>query len=52
MKIALIDDKNFGPASLDDFSRYQSVKNVYRIADGKPHLVHHLFTEDWSPERK
>ena len=52
MEIALIDRNNFGTESLDDFSRYQSVKNVYRISDGKLHLVYHPFTEDWTPERK
>lgn len=52
MDIAIIDSHNFNRHSLDSFSRYQTVKNVYRLTDGKLSLVYHPFTEDWSPERK
>ena len=52
MDIAIIDSHNFNRHSLDNFSRYQTVKNVYRLTDGKLSLVYHPFTEDWSPERK
>lgn len=46
------DNSNFYPNSLDDFSRAQSVTNVYRLQDGQLVLAHQPFTEDWSPERK
>lgn len=43
---------NFHPDSLDDFSRAQTVTNVYRLREGCLYLVHQPFTEDWSPARK
>lgn len=52
MNIELIDRHNFGHGSLDSFSRFQTVKNVYRIIDGELRLVYHPFTETWTPERK
>lgn len=52
MNIALVDSGNFSRSSLDDFSRYQAVKNVYRLKDGELCLVYHPFTETWTPERK
>lgn len=50
--IQKVDKTNFHPDSLDDFSRAQTVTNVYRLRNGQLCLVHHPFTEDWSPERK
>ena len=35
MEIKLIDNNNFTRDSLKDFQRYQEVKNVYRLNDGK-----------------
>ena len=52
MDIVLIDKSNFGYGSMDSFSRYQVVENVYRLIDGTLQLVHHPFTENWSLERK
>lgn len=52
MNITLVDSGNFSRSSLDDFSRYQTVKNVYRLKDGELCLVYHPFTETWTPERK
>ena len=52
MNIVLIDKSNFGYGSMDSFSRYQVVENVYRLIDGSLQLVHHPFTENWSLERK
>lgn len=52
MEIVLVDRNNFTLESLDDFSRYQEVNNVYRIVEGTLQLVYHPFVEDWSPERK
>ena len=52
MNTALITNQNFNRDSLANFSRYQVVKNVYRLTDGALHLVCNPFTEDWSPEQK
>ena len=52
MDIALLNRQNFSRKSLNSFSRYQTVKNVYRLADGALRLVEHPFTEDWTPARK
>lgn len=52
MNIVLIDKNNFSLQSLDGFSRYQEVKNVYRMIDGALGLVYQPFVEDWSLERK
>ena len=52
MDIVLLDQHNFSRESLNDFSREQVVKNVYRLTDGALHLVYHPFTETWTPERK
>lgn len=52
MNITLVDSGNFSRRSLDDFSRFQTVKNVYRLKDGELCLVYHPFTETWTPERK
>lgn len=50
--IRLVDRNNFFPESLDDFKRYQVVRNVYRPGEDGLHLVYIPFTEDWSPERR
>lgn len=52
MEIKLIDNNNFTRDSLKDFQRYQEVKNVYRLNDGKMILVYHPFTEDWDVARR
>lgn len=52
LTIQKADQSNFQPDSLDDFSRFQTVTNVYRLQGGQLVLVHQPFTEDWSPERK
>ena len=52
MDIVLIDKSNFDYGSMDSFSRYQVVENVYRLIDGTLQLVHNPFTDNWSPERK
>ena len=52
MKITLIDNTNFCLSSLDNFSRYQEVKNVYRFKNGILHIEYHPFIEDWSLEQK
>lgn len=52
MKIVLINRNNFTLESLDDFCRYQEVKNVYRIVEGALQLVYHPFVEDWTPDQK
>lgn len=46
------DKNNFHPDSMDAFSRWQMVTNVYRLHDGQLCLEHQPFTEDWSAERK
>ena len=50
MEITRIDGHNFSLESLDDFSRYQKVENVYRMVNGILHLVYNPFTESWSQE--
>ena len=50
MEVARIDGHNFNLESLDDFSRYQKVENVYRMVNGILHLVYNPFTESWSQE--
>ena len=52
MEIKLADKNNFGRNSLNDFRRYQEVKNVYRLKDGQLRLVYNPFTEDWDDERR
>lgn len=50
--IQKVDKTSFHPDFLDDFSRAQTVTNVYRLRNGQLFLVQHSFTEDWSPARK
>lgn len=52
VKIARVNKENFRLESLDAFDRFQEVKNVYRMVDGKLTLQYHPFTEEWSAERK
>ena len=52
LEIKLADKNNFGRNSLNDFRRYQEVKNVYRLKDGQLRLVYNPFTEDWDDERR
>ena len=44
--------KNFTPASLDGFDRFQEVTEVWRRVDGEYRLVRAPFTEAWSPARR
>ena len=52
MEIMLVDKHNFTRDSLKDFQRYQEVKNVYRLHEGKMILVYNPFTEDWNLARR
>ena len=52
MEIKLVNHSNFNENSLDDFDRFQVVRNCYRLIDGNLVLVYHPFTETWDPERK
>lgn len=52
IEIKQADSSNFTMSSLDTFDRYQEVRNVYRMEDGRLVLKEHSFTESWSPERK
>jgi len=52
MEIKLVNTDNFNEHSLDDFDRFQEVKNCYRLIKGQLTLVYNPFTETWSPERK
>ena len=51
MEIKRIDGNNFTRDSLKDFQRYQEIKNVYRLQNGKLTLVYNPFTEDWDAAR-
>lgn len=51
LEIKLIDNNNFTRDSLKGFRRYQEVKNVYRLRNGKMTLVCNPFTEDWDAAR-
>ena len=44
--------KNFTPASLDGFDRFQEVTEVWRRVEGAYRLVRAPFTEEWSPARR
>ena len=52
MEIMLVDKHNFTRDSLKDFQRYQKVKNVYRLHEGKMILVYHPYIEDWNLARR
>ena len=51
LEIKLVDRNNFTRDSLKGFRRYQEVKNVYRLQNGKLTLVYNPFTEDWDAAR-
>ena len=51
LEIKLVDRNNFTRDSLKGFRRYQEVKNVYRLQNGKLTLVSNPFTEDWDDAR-
>jgi len=51
-KIQQITRENFCETSLDGYIRTQNVTEVYRKINGLYKLVHHPFTDDWSPQRK
>ena len=52
MEIMLADKHNFTHDSLKDFQRYQEVKNVYRLHEGKMILVSNPYTENWNITRR
>lgn len=52
IEIKQIDGSNFHESSMDTFDRYQEVRNVYRLENGRLVLLQHPFCETWSPERK
>ena len=52
IEIKPADRSNFTEFSMDSFDRFQEVRNVYRIENGKLVLKNNPFTETWSPERK
>ena len=52
IEIKLANRSNFTEFSMDSFDRFQEVRNVYRIENGKLVLKNTPFTESWSPERK
>lgn len=52
LTIQKADSTCFRINSLDDFSRRQTVTNVYRWKEGELSLVYQPFIEDWSAERK
>jgi len=47
-----ITKENFHQDSLKSFNRYQSVKDIYILADGQLVLKHNPFEENWSPTRR
>ena len=49
IEIKMVDRSNFTEYSFD---RFQEVRNVYRIENGKLVLKNNPFIETWSPERK
>lgn len=48
----MINRHNFTRESLGAFSRYQVVKNVYRVKEGEMYLAYRPFVETWTLERK
>ena len=52
IEIKRVDKDTFCETSLDSFDRYQEVKNVFRMENGRLVLKKHPFTETWSPERR
>ena len=52
IEIKLVDTGNYTESSMDSFDRFQEVRNVYRIENGRLVLKNHPFTESWSFERR
>lgn len=52
IEIKRADRNNFSETSMDQFDRFQEVKNVWRKENGGFVLVFRPFTETWSPERR
>ena len=52
IEIKLVDTGNFTESSMDSFDRFQEVRNIYRIENGRLVLKNHPFTESWSFERR
>lgn len=52
IRIEQADRNNFTLTSLDLFDRFQEVRNVFRLVDGKLVLRYNPFTDDWSAERR
>ena len=52
IEIRKTDKGNFCETSMDSFDRYQEVRNVFRMENGKLVLKKNPFTETWSPERR
>lgn len=51
-EIKQVDRSNFTESSMDSFDRYQEVKKVFRMENGRLVLKKLPFTETWSPERR
>ncbi|MGN0634079.1 MAG: GNAT family N-acetyltransferase [Oscillospiraceae bacterium] len=45
-------DENFSVNSLDDFIRYQEIKECWRLIDGEWKLVANEFIEDWDLNKR
>ena len=52
IEIKRADGNNFSETSMDQFDRFQEVKNVWRKENGGFVLKYVPFTETWSPERR
>lgn len=52
IKIEPLTSNNFNKNSLDDYSRKQDVKRVYRMINGEYTLVEQPYIEDWDLERR
>ncbi len=52
IRIELLSAENFNVDSLDNYSRKQDVKKVYRKLDGEYILVDCVYTEDWDMEKR
>ena len=52
IKIELLSEENFKLGSLDNYTRKQDVKKVYREQNGEYILVDCVYTEDWDMEKR
>ena len=52
IRIELLSTENFKLDSLDNYSRKQDVKKVYRKHNGEYILVECVYTEDWNMEKR